>query len=141
MCGTYSLPRLWKKKIPLSWHSVLGKWLNLQCMLVLELCCTENSAVSQVCHEKGVPYLGFTLMQKVQDCVAFLRTILHAAVSRKGHIAVWISSPCTAGSKMRFLNLFKRWRERYRDHVTIWKAIRKLEWERFRTSRWVVNGR
>ena len=66
-------------------------------------------------------------MQKVQDCVAFLRTILHAAVSRKGHIAVWISSPCTAGSKMKFLNLFKRWRERYKDHVTIWKAIRKLE--------------
>ena len=40
---------------------------------------------------------------------------------------MWISSPCTAGCRLRHLNRYRRWRERYQQHVSIWKSIRKLE--------------
>lgn len=125
--GSFSLPRLWKKRVPVGWHHVLGKWLNSGGVILVEICCVEDSALSRMCQDRGIPYLGFTIHHTIQEYGGALKTVLHSRVSRRCRVAIWISSPCTAGCRLRHINRYRRWRERYQEHVSIWKSIRKLE--------------
>ena len=82
-------------------------------MLLVEICWGEDCALSRMCQEKGIPYLGFTIHQTIQDYGGALKTVLHSNVSRRCKVAVWISSPCTATCRLRHLNRYRRWRERF----------------------------
>ena len=115
-----SMPRRWHKVIPKQWQSSLYWWLAGAGMLVIEVCCEVGSAMS--CKEKEIPYIGLTVDFRVETVVLALRLILR----RRGPVLLWLSTPCTSGSRIRFLNRLSKWPARYQAHLVIWRALHRI---------------
>lgn len=117
-----SMPRRWHKVIPKQWQSSLYWWLAGAGMLVIEVCCEVGSAMSLFCKEKEIPYIGLTVDFRVETVVLALRLILR----RRGPVLLWLSTPCTSGSRIRFLNRLSKWPARYQAHLVIWRALHRI---------------
>ena len=114
-----SMPRRWHRVIPKQWQVALYWWLAGAGMLVIEVCCEVGSSMSLWCRDKEIPYIGLTVDFRVETVVAALRLIL----IRKGPVLMWLSTPCTSGSRIRFLNRLSKWPARYQEHLVIWRAL------------------
>ena len=117
-----SLPRKWMKHIPALWKVPLATWILQSASLVVEVCCEVASEMSKVCEKLGVPYLGVTKTLPIETVGTFLRMVLQ----RPGPIYFWLSTPCTAGCRLRYLNRLRKWPERYEAHCRVWKALGRL---------------
>ena len=117
-----SMPRRWHKVIPKQWQSSLYWWLAGAGMLDIEVCCEVGSAMSLFCKEKEIPYIGLTVDFRVETVVLALRLILR----RRGPVLLWLSTPCTSGSRIRFLNRLSKWPARYQAHLVIWRALHRI---------------
>ncbi len=95
----------------------------------IEICCQEGSSLEEEARRKGMAYFGVT--QKID--VTYSRTIwlLRQVIRKAPKAYIHISSPCTSGSKIRYLNFskypnsFSKWQSQFRLHRKIWTAIRK----------------
>ena len=117
-----SLPRKWMKHVPSAWKIPLATWILQSAVLVVEVCCEVGSEMSKVCEGLGVPYLGITKVLPIETVGTFLRMVLQ----RPGPIYFWLSTPCTAGCRLRYLNRLRKWPERYEAHCRVWRALGRL---------------
>ena len=117
-----SLPRKWMKHVPALWKVPLATWILQSASLVVEVCCEVTSEMSKVCEKLGVLYLGVTKTLPIENVGPFLRMVLQ----RSGPIYFWLSTPCTAGCRLRYLNRLRKWPERYEAHCRVWKALGRL---------------
>lgn len=130
------------RAIPKSWDRILKrhhvleslrKPLQMFCRgvepLVIEICCEHNSGIRQACEHFSLPYLGVTRSVDLSNTCTV--QLIKAVLDRKGTVAVWISSPCTAGCRYRFINNrtpagLQKWKGRYAEHRQIWLSLRKI---------------
>jgi hypothetical protein len=118
-----TLPKRLQKALPHVWKREVARWLQESTrVLWVEVCCSPSSAMQKVCAEMRLPYLGLTEQNPVEDSVGALRQVL----TQRGKINFWLSTPCTAGSPMRFLNHLSRWDERLAQHQKIWSALGRV---------------
>ena len=129
------------RSIPLTWKRILKRhpelsiyqqplveWCRGAGPLVIEICCEEQSGIRLACNEFHLPYLGISKSIPVEH--QGIQALLRAVLERPGAIYVWISSPCTAGCRYRFINNFKfgphKWRRSYEQRKDIWRAIGRI---------------
>ena len=68
---------------------------------VLEVFCSEDSALCQVCESLGVPYCGITANAETSRVLAETTKVTTAWKSRGLWIHVHVSTPCSSGSPLR----------------------------------------
>ena len=130
------------RAIPKSWDRVmkrhpvletLRKPLQMFCRgvepLVIELCCEPESGVRQACEFLKIPYVGVTRAIDLGNAQTI--QLIRGVLERKGSVGVWVSSPCTAGCRYRFINNrtqagLLKWRGRYNEHRAIWLSLRRI---------------
>ena len=103
-------------------------------LLVIELFCGPESAISQACRRAGVAYIGITASENFVDpnTQEFLAETLSVLKSRYcTRIYVHIATPCTAGCSWRHYNLRKpgfkkKWQAKLREHQRNWKLLGAL---------------
>ena len=103
-------------------------------LLVIELFCGPESAISQACRRAGVAYIGITAAENFVDpnTQEFLAETLSVLKSRYcTRIYVHIATPCTAGCSWRHYNLRKpgfkkKWQAKLREHQRNWKLLGAL---------------
>ena len=103
-------------------------------LLVIELFCGPESAISQACRRAGVAYIGITASENFvdQNTQEFLAETLSVLKSRYcTRIYVHIATPCTAGCSWRHYNLRKpgfkkKWHAKLREHQRNWKLLGAL---------------
>ena len=103
-------------------------------LLVIELFCGPESAISQACKRSGVAYIGITEAENFVDphTQEFLAETLLVLKSRfRTSIYVHIATPCTAGCSWRHYNLKKpgfrkKWQRKLQEHQRNWKLLGAL---------------
>ena len=97
--------------------------------LFIEVCCRRDSGFAHVCQLKGFSYLGVT--EDIDLCNPGTMLLIRNLVDcGKGVITIWVSTPCTAGCRWRYLNLkmhkhfFELWKQKYRLHCRLWQRIK-----------------
>ena len=124
------------RAIPRRWQSWLNKHPELSHLkkplgkfcggypLIVELCCELDSAIRRLCQKRCVPYIGIDRNINVKSSV--FRDLMKFVLGRKGWVCVHISTPCTAGCRLRYVghSAAATWNRRYREHKEIWKSIR-----------------
>ena len=108
--------------------------LGLVPLLVVEVFCARDSALSKACVREGVSYIGITEEENFleKNTQLFLGEVLLCLLGRKPPaVYTHIASPCTAGCSFRFKDWHKpkfrhRWREQVKRHVASWRALGKL---------------
>ena len=130
------------RSIPKTWDRIMKRHQPLQSLrvplqvfcrgvrpLIIECCCEQNSGIRQACETFRIPYFGVT--RSVDLSNTHTMQLLRAILDRRGAIGVWISSPCTAGCRYRFINNrtpagLSKWKSRYAEHRQIWLSLRKI---------------
>lgn len=102
--------------------------------VVIEVCCSESSSMFEMSARWRFAYFGVSLRQDItsSSTITVLKHVLAWCFAKGAHVLVWLSTPCTAGSRIRHLNFSKHrfgeqnWRRRFNQHRRIWQGIRTL---------------
>ena len=123
--------------IPSSWKDEAYRVASGEAtMVVLELCCEEESAIAQACkRERDIAYFGITKKLDLlsREASLLLKGILEKMASNERiYVYAHLSTPCSAGSGLRHLRFSKdvknraRWRASLEVHKKSWRRIRAV---------------
>ena len=140
-----AIPRRWKDLLARTpsishWRREFSRWFRGFRPLIVEICCEEESGMCVVCRKLQLPYIGVT---KTKGLNGAPKQVLRWVTGCQRHSAWWISTPCTAGCRLRHLNLhnekhLETWQERFLEHKEIWRAIRDIFGKSWKTKQNVL---
>ena len=90
---------------------------------VLEVFCSEGSALCQVCGSLGVPYCGITANAETSRVLTETIKVIIAWKNRGLWIHVHVSTPCSSGSMLR--NFVQRCTESDLEWEALMRAAEK----------------
>jgi len=131
LCSFRAVPKRWDNMMKRNeklgkFRQALSRWCQGYRPLIVEICCEEDSQMKNECKRLSLslPYIGISESVDIRDPNVCL--LLRHMLDFRGPIVFWVSSPCTAGCRLRqigFPQNLEKWQERFKVHRVIWRAL------------------